>query len=81
LLARCPGSKALTEPYPESRTCACGEDLEIWTDEMKVVCPQCGVTSWRDPETSCLQWCDKARECVGGEVYDSFQRILRRKTP
>lgn len=39
----CPGSKPLRQPAPEIFICSsCGEEVEIWTDEVRRDCSSCG---------------------------------------
>lgn len=66
----CPGSMGLKQPTPEEITCAgCGRVLEIWSDEVKVRCRDCGTVTTRDLPPSCVEWCPAALECVGPELY------------
>ena len=69
----CPGSKPFKQPYPEDVSCpSCKEGLEIWTDEVEVVCPKCKSSITRPGKPSCLDWCKFARECVGEEKYSKY---------
>jgi len=71
----CPGAKLLRQPKPEMFDCpACGEEVEIWTDEIRGVCANCGHTVFREGSMSCLQWCKFARECVGDQAYNRYQK-------
>ena len=71
----CPGSKQLRQPAPEMFDCpSCGEEVEIWTDELKRDCSGCGTTVIRDSTMSCLEWCAKAAECVGDSAYEDYLR-------
>jgi hypothetical protein len=62
---------------------SCGEEVEIWTDEIRGVCSNCGQKVFREGFMSCLEWCKIAQDCVGEEAYDRFQKNrafgLRRK--
>ncbi len=65
----CPGSKIIKEPMPEYVGCSkCGAEVEIWTDEIKAVCPKCKTPVFRDRAPSCIDWCAYAKECVGEET-------------
>jgi hypothetical protein len=33
----CPGSKRIKEPFPENIKCACGKEIEIWSDETETI--------------------------------------------
>ena len=69
----CPGSSFLVQPKPEEICCPnCGNNLEIWSDEMRSICDQCGRTAMRKTAVSCVEWCKMAKECVGQEVYDKY---------
>ena len=80
----CPGARFLRQPKPEMFDCpVCGEEVEIWSDEIRGVCANCGRTLFREGNMSCLQWCKFARECVGDQLYDRYQKnragALRRR--
>lgn len=67
----CPGAIALKEPVPEDISCAgCGQEIEIWSDEVRVRCPHCGTLNTREVPPSCIEWCSAALECVGPEIYE-----------
>ncbi len=69
----CPGSKNLRQPKPEYVKCAsCGQEVEIWTDEVKTACLNCKAVVMRQDQTSCLEWCKYAKECVGEAAYNNF---------
>ena len=75
----CPGARAIRQPQPEFIPCpACRAEVEIWTDEIKAICPQCKKTVLRKQETSCLEWCKYAKECVGEEAYNNYMRNCKR---
>ena len=81
-LFNCPGSDSLRNPRPEEFPCpACGEMVEIWSDEEEARCPACGGTVARELPPSCLAWCARARDCLGPEKYDRlFPRRDQRVT-
>ncbi len=63
---QCPGSKLIREPQPEDITCPwCKVSVEIWTDETRARCRNCGHVIVREMTQSCLDWCVKAKECLG----------------
>jgi hemerythrin-like domain-containing protein/DNA-directed RNA polymerase subunit RPC12/RpoP len=67
----CPGSRTIKEPRPEYINCSnCGKEVEIWTDELKATCRNCGTKVFRAQQASCIEWCPHAKECVGPEVYE-----------
>jgi HD superfamily phosphodiesterase len=75
MIFECPGSRIIRHPQPEFIKCPfCSQDVEIWTDEIKAVCPKCKKTVMRQQSESCLEWCNYARECVGDQAYDNYIR-------
>lgn len=72
----CPGSQKFKRPEPENIKCPnCGQEVEIWTDEIKVICPNCNNVILREQEgASCLDWCKYAKECVGDATYNTYMQ-------
>ena len=71
----CPGSKLLRQPAPEMFACpSCGEEVEIWTDETRANCANCGRAVLRDTKMSCLDWCKYGEDCVGDATYSRYMR-------
>lgn len=71
----CPGARMLRQPKPEIFSCpSCGEEVEIWSDELRGTCPSCGATVLRDGLMSCLDWCLMGKECVGEGVYGKYMQ-------
>lgn len=70
----CPGARNIRQPRPDYLKCPhCGEEVEIWSDEVKTICPSCKKIVLADREgMSCLEWCSYAEQCVGAEVYQSY---------
>src|SRR3989338_5737007 len=69
----CPGSEKFKQPKPEYIRCqSCGEEVEIWTDEVQTTCPNCKAKVTRQEGTSCLDWCKYAKECIGEQKYTNF---------
>lgn len=72
-LIKCPGQDS-RKTKAESIICAdCGYLAEIFSDEIKVVCPSCKNLIFKERLPSCLDWCKAARECVGEERWKQFQ--------
>ena len=72
----CPGTANLRTPTLSIKKCPqCGEEVEIFSNDIKVTCTSCGFVICNDI-TSCVRWCKYARECVGEEMF----RKLTEKT-
>lgn len=71
----CPGSQKFRQPQPEIIKCSnCGEEVEIWTDEVQATCSKCKTIVTRESGSSCLDWCKYAKECVGEQTYNKFMQ-------
>ena len=61
----CPGIKDFIRPTMAYVKChSCGGSVEIWSDENKGVCLDCG-SEWKRTEegASCLEYCEYADKC------------------
>lgn len=70
----CPGIRDFIRPTMKYVKChASGGDVEIWSDEDKGVCLDCGA-EWVRPEkgASCLEYCECADKCR--EIIDSRKK-------
>lgn len=72
----CPGAQKFRQPEPENIKCpVCKQEVEIWTDEFQVTCPNCKNKIFRQQEgASCLDWCKYAKECVGDTTYNIYMQ-------
>lgn len=70
MAVQCPGSKLIKEPSPEEIICQkCKATVEIWSDERRAKCRNCGHITVRELTQSCLDWCVHAKECMG-QAYE-----------
>ncbi|MHB1294283.1 MAG: hypothetical protein ACYC4R_04715 [Anaerolineae bacterium] len=75
----CPGAKTVKEPRPGYVRCPhCRTEVEIWSDEIRARCEGCHAWVYTERGASCLDWCAKARECVGASAYEAYQRAKER---
>lgn len=69
----CPGSASFRQPKLDLFKCPdCGAQVEIWSDEATRPCPACGRAVFRTGMQSCLEWCKRAKECVGEQKYKQY---------
>lgn len=76
----CPGSKNIKQPVPEYKHCPkCKDEVEIWSDDLIVECPQCRCIISKEMKNSCIEWCKFAKECVGEEIIKKLreEKIVR----
>ena len=71
---KCPGAAHIRTPTIKIKKCPeCGEEVEIFSDEMRVKCSNCGFIVYNDLQ-SCMQWCKYAEKCVGEELYKKLRK-------
>ena len=69
MLDHCPGAANIRTPTLTIKKCPrCGEDVEVFSNDVRVTCSTCGFVIYNDIQ-SCVEWCTYARECVGEETY------------
>ena len=73
MIQKCPGSSNIKgTPDLKIKKCPnCGNEIELFSTDMKVNCGQCNFVAYNDSQ-SCIKWCAYARECVGDEIYEIF---------
>jgi len=72
----CPGAITFREAEPEPIICpACGQETEIWSDEVVGRCHLCRAPLHRAQAMgpSCIDWCAYAKECIGAEKYERLK--------
>jgi predicted RNA-binding Zn-ribbon protein involved in translation (DUF1610 family) len=78
MIFQCPGSGRFKEPYPEAIKCsACGKETEIWSDEVKANCFNCGSIISRDMQQGCFLWCKHAKECIGQLSLFNYYNVVK----
>ncbi len=66
---RCPGGE-LRNLYVEDIICpSCGASVELFSDEQRRKCPECGTRVERKTTPACASWCAAAKQCLGPERY------------
>ena len=70
LFRGCPGAINIREVKPEEIGCPeCGQEVEIWSDELTARCSSCGASVSREQGPSCIDWCSFAEECISTDKY------------
>ena len=76
MMNKCPGQDD-RNIKSEILTCSdCGYKVEIFSDEIKVSCPNWKNLVCRERLPSCVDWCKFARECVGEEKWQRLQKKI-----
>ncbi len=76
ILSGCPGSIGLRgAPNLKIKICPeCGSEIELFSNEVSSNCEKCNFTAWNNIQ-SCIAWCEKAKECVGEEMYNRMMSV------
>jgi NADH pyrophosphatase NudC (nudix superfamily) len=73
MISRCPGQDGRNLKVSVHKCPTCGHEVEIFSDEVRIKCRQCGHYVYKDQVPSCIQWCAKARECLGEERWKELK--------
>lgn len=78
MLDACPGARELREARPEYMRCPCCQnEVEIWSDEFRARCNHCQTWVYREQGVTCLDWCQKAEQCVGLSTLAAYRRARK----
>jgi len=69
MYSRCPGQDSRRLRAEIHKCPNCSHEVEIFSDEIKVRCSQCGKNVYREKTPSCIEWCAAARQCLGEERW------------
>lgn len=69
----CPGQEFRKLTVGLYRCPGCGAEVEIFSNETRVKCHQCGAAVHKEELPSCIQWCASARECIGERRWRALQ--------
>ena len=68
----CPGTANLRTPTLKLKVCPeCGGEIEEFSIDTISQCPSCGFVIYNSI-SSCIKWCQYAKDCVGEDVYNQF---------
>lgn len=65
MINKCPGQDDRNLKAEAIKCAKCGYQAEIFSDEIKVVCPKCKDLICRQKLPSCIDWCKFAKDCIG----------------
>ena len=66
---KCPGQDMRNLRVSLHKCPACGAEVEMFSDELKVKCPKCGEKVYKEKVPSCIEWCSSARQCLGEQRW------------
>ena len=73
MISKCPGQDKRNLKVEVTTCSCCGYKVEIFSDETKIICPNCKSCVYKERLPSCIDWCKAARECIGEERYNQLK--------
>jgi len=73
MYSKCPGQDGRNLRAALYKCPNCGYEVEIFSDETKVKCHNCGKYVYSDKIPSCIDWCASARQCLGEERWKELR--------
>jgi len=70
---RCPGQLGRDLKVKLQECPNCGYEVEMFSDELKVLCPNCRNPVYQETMPSCIDWCPAAKDCLGSEKWQQLQ--------
>ncbi len=74
MIFKCPGQDSRNIKGEAIKCPKCGYRAEIFSDEIKVRCPECKILISRQRLPSCIDWCKSARACLGQERWNRLSK-------
>lgn len=74
---RCPGQSKRNLKAELHRCPNCSYQVEIFFDELRVRCPNCGREVYKEKTPSCIDWCRAAEQCLGEDAYRELKKEER----
>lgn len=66
---RCPGQDTRNLTVDLFKCQNCGNETEIFSNEVRAKCDRCGSWVYKEQMPSCIDWCPAAKECVGSDRW------------
>lgn len=70
---RCPGSDMRNITTVDVICTECGTPVELFSDEQRRRCPNCGTKVDRNAVPSCAVWCPSASACLGTDRLEQLK--------
>jgi DNA-directed RNA polymerase subunit RPC12/RpoP len=72
---KCPGQDMRNLRVSVHKCPNCGAEVEIFSDELRVKCPNCKKYVYKERVPSCIEWCTAAPQCLGKEKWEELMGI------
>ncbi|MFC1873113.1 phosphohydrolase [Chloroflexota bacterium] len=70
---KCPGQDMRNLRVSLHKCTNCGNEVEMFSDELKIRCRKCGAHVYKESAPSCIDWCSQARQCLGEERWQALR--------
>jgi len=70
---KCPGQDSRNLRAALYRCANCGEDVEMFADELRIRCHKCREYVYKEQTPSCIDWCARAKDCIGTEQWNALR--------
>jgi ribosomal protein S27AE len=69
MVSHCPGQDTRNLKVSLHKCPNCAAEVEMFSDETRIKCQKCKTWVYKEKVPSCIEWCSKARECLGEERW------------
>ena len=73
MINKCPGQDNRNIKVEILECPDCEYQIEVFSDEIKVRCPECKNLACRQRLPTCIDWCKSAKECIGVEKWKQLK--------
>ncbi|MDD5509950.1 MAG: hypothetical protein PHI12_03980 [Dehalococcoidales bacterium] len=73
MIGKCPGQDMRNLRAAIYKCPNCGNEVEMFSDELRIKCKQCGQYVYQEQVSSCIEWCASARQCLGEERWEALR--------
>jgi DNA-directed RNA polymerase subunit RPC12/RpoP len=72
MAGKCPGQDTRNLRSAFYKCPKCSALVEIFSDELRFRCRNCGEYVIREKTPSCIEWCSHAKECLGEQKWQEL---------
>src|SRR4030065_833100 len=72
---RCPGQDMRKLRAALYKCPKCGNEVEMFSDELRIKCRKCGEYVYKEQTPSCIEWCPSAKQCLGEERWKALKGV------
>ena len=70
---KCPGQDMRNLRAAMYKCPNCGNEVEMFSDELRIKCKKCGQYVYKEQVPSCIEWCAPVRQCLGEERWKALR--------